>query len=158
MSAFVIELAALSQGRSRVEARAAAADIGLPEATWPEGVGAVLDVERNGDKVALVGRLSALARLECVRCLRSFDRTLEVGLTVFAERSARSARREEELLERDREMMFHDGRQLDLRAEAREALLLEFPMVTRCSEDCKGLCPRCGADLNQGPHECPASP
>ena len=63
MSAFVIELAALNQGRSRVEARADASDLDLPQATWPEGVGAVLDVERSGDKVALVGRLSALARL-----------------------------------------------------------------------------------------------
>jgi uncharacterized protein len=30
-------------------------------------------------------------------------------------------------------------------------------MTARCSEDCRGLCPRCGADLNQGPHECPKS-
>lgn len=158
MSGFVIDLAALAQGHSRVEARAAAATMDLPEATWPGEVGAVLDVERTGDKVTLQGRVHALARLECVRCLRTFDRPIDVELTMFADRAGRSARGEEELLERDHEMWFHDGRQLDLREEARESLLLELPMAAYCSEDCKGLCPRCGADLNLGPHDCPASP
>ncbi len=157
MSGFIINLATVSQGRSRVEARAAAKDLELPEAEWPGGVQAGFDVERSGDQVALIGVVSAVARFECARCLRSFDRPHEVELTVFADRSG-SSRRLEQDLERDRYMKFHDGRQLDLRDETRDALLLELPMTPRCSEDCKGLCPRCGADLNQGPHECPASP
>ena len=36
-----------------------------------------------------------------------------------------------------------------------EALTLEFPMVFLCKEDCKGLCPRCGKDLNEGDCGCP---
>ena len=158
MSGFVIDLAALGQGYSRVEARAAATTLDLPEAVWPGEVGAVLDVERSGEKVTAKGRVLAQARLECVRCLRSFDRPFDVPLTVFADRASRTKRGEEELLERDHEMWFHDGRQLDLREEAREALLLELPMAPHCSEECRGLCLRCGADLNQGPHDCPASP
>ena len=63
MSGLVIDLAALAQGHSRVEARAAAATLDLPEATWPGEIGAVLDVERNGDKVTLHGRVNAQARL-----------------------------------------------------------------------------------------------
>jgi uncharacterized protein len=51
-------------------------------------------------------------------------------------------------------MAFHDGRQLDLGGEARETLLLEIPIAPRCREDCRGLCPRCGADLNDGPCAC----
>ncbi len=54
-------------------------------------------------------------------------------------------------------MKFHDGRRLDLREDARESLLLEIPIAPRCREDCAGLCPKCGADLNLGLHECPAS-
>ena len=156
MSGFIIDLAALAQGHSRIEARAPAAALDLPDEVWPGGIEAALDAERSGDKVTLQGRVHARAALECVRCLRSFEKPFDVGLTVFAERAGRTNRAEEEQLERDHEMRFHDGRQLDLREDVREALLLEMPMAPHCSETCPGLCPRCGADLNQGPHVCPA--
>ena len=157
MSGFQLNLGVLRQGLSRVEVRAAARDLGLPEAEWPGEVEAELDVERNGEKLALRGRASAVARLECVRCLRSFERPFEVELTVYADRSGASRRHEEEDLERDHEMRFHDGRQLDLSEDTREALLVELPITPRCSEDCKGLCPRCGTDLNLGPCGCSGS-
>ncbi|HET7042961.1 MAG TPA: DUF177 domain-containing protein [Gemmatimonadales bacterium] len=43
---------------------------------------------------------------------------------------------------------------VDLRPVLREELVLAVPTYLLCREDCAGLCPRCGADLNQGPHEC----
>ena len=36
----------------------------------------------------------------------------------------------------------------------REAVILELPMRFLCSEDCKGLCPGCGSNLNNGPCDC----
>lgn len=45
--------------------------------------------------------------------------------------------------------------ELDLRPALREEWLLAAPKYALCREDCKGLCPTCGADLNQGPCECP---
>jgi uncharacterized protein len=44
--------------------------------------------------------------------------------------------------------------QVDLEPLAREVLLLELPQAPLCREDCRGLCPRCGADLNEGPCQC----
>ncbi len=156
MSGLIIDLAALAQGHSRLEARAPAAALDLPSEVWPGEIVAVLDAERSGDRITLQGRVHAQARFDCVRCLRSFEQPFDVELCVFADRAGRTNRGEEVLLERDHEMRFHDGRQLDLREEAREALLLDLPMAAHCSEDCQGLCPRCGADLNEGPHDCPA--
>ncbi|TMQ72333.1 MAG: DUF177 domain-containing protein [Candidatus Eisenbacteria bacterium] len=152
MSAFVINLATLHPGRNRVEARAEATALDLPGAEWPGVVHGTFDIDRSGNQVALKGRLTTVARLECVRCLRSFDQPVEAELTVLADRSG-SGRGLEEDLERDHYMKFHDGRQLDVRDDAREALLLELPMTPHCSEVCKGLCPTCGADLNLGPCE-----
>ena len=74
------------------------------------------------------GSVAATARLECVRCLAGFDLPLQVPLAVFAERAGSGRARDEEALERDDYMKFHDGRQLDLRDDAREVLLLELPM------------------------------
>ncbi len=111
-------------------------------------------MQKTGESVSVRGTVTTFARLECARCLGSFDRAVRAPLEVFAERAGSGRRGDEQTLERDDYMKFHDGRQLDLRDEAREALLLEVPMVPLCREDCRGLCPRCGADLNAGPCGC----
>ncbi|HMC52469.1 MAG TPA: DUF177 domain-containing protein [Acidimicrobiales bacterium] len=49
------------------------------------------------------------------------------------------------------------GDQLDLQPLARDAVLLELPLAPLCTEGCLGLCPTCGANLNQGRCACPAA-
>lgn len=157
MTGFSLRLASLPSGASRQRLEAAAGELGLPAEQWPEAVVADLGVEKNGDRVTVRGTLAAVARLECVRCLKRFDLPLRVPFEVFAERAGTSRHRDEEVeLERDDYMMFHDGQQLDLREQARETLLLEVPMTPHCREDCQGLCPTCGADRNAGPCGCTA--
>jgi uncharacterized protein len=153
MSGFIINLAALKPGLSRVGESASAAELDLPDAEWHGPIEAELQVDRLGDKVTVRGPVRATARMECVRCLGTFDLPVQVDLTVFADRAG-SARGLEDARERDDYMKFHDGRQLDLRGETREALLLELPITPRCREECRGLCPNCGADLNLGPCDC----
>jgi uncharacterized protein len=91
-----------------------------------------------------------------VRCLREFDLTLEVPMVLYAERTGTTSRAEQDQLERDDYMLFHDGRRLDLRETVRELLLLELPITPLCREDCPGLCPKCGAELSLGPCRCGA--
>lgn len=43
---------------------------------------------------------------------------------------------------------------LDLREALRQYILISEPVKPLCNPDCAGLCPVCGADLNEGPHEC----
>ena len=47
----------------------------------------------------------------------------------------------------------HD--RVDLEPLARESLILDLPLAPLCRDDCRGLCPTCGADLNQGACDCP---
>ena len=47
-----------------------------------------------------------------------------------------------------------DAVELDLGAMVREELILAVPPFVVCREGCRGLCPRCGKDLNEGPCEC----
>jgi len=153
MSEFAIDLGVLPPGASRIRLEAPVQALELAEAGWFGTVVADLGVDRNGDRLALRGTLRATARLECVRCLRAFEAPLEMAFEVFADRAGSGRRIEEEELERDDYMKFHDGRRLELGEEARETLLLELPIAPHCREDCRGLCPECGADLNEGP--CP---
>ncbi len=48
----------------------------------------------------------------------------------------------------------YDGKQIDLSPAVREQILLQIPSSPLCREDCKGLCPRCGKDLNEGDCGC----
>ena len=48
--------------------------------------------------------------------------------------------------------------QVDVRPALREELALAVDAFPLCREDCRGLCPRCGADLNRGPCPCGAEP
>ena len=155
MSGFVLDLSQLSQGSSQHRLEANASELGLAVESWPGRVVGDVLVERNGERITIRGRLQARGGLECVRCLRGFELPLDVPFEVFAERSRSGNRRDEEALERDDYMLFHDGRKLDLTDQARESVLLELPIAPHCRDDCKGLCPRCGADLNEGPCGCP---
>ncbi len=47
------------------------------------------------------------------------------------------------------------GKTIDLTEQIREDILLDFPQHFLCRDDCRGLCPRCGANLNEGPCGCP---
>jgi uncharacterized protein len=157
MTEFILDLATLKPTLNRVEADAPAPEVGLTQTEWPGLVHGDLRVEKSGDRVSVRGTVTSPARLECVRCLRMFDLPVLADLTVFAEQSGRSSRSEQDALERDDYMLFHDGRRLDLRETVRESLLLEIPITPLCREECRGLCPNCGADLNEGPCGCTAS-
>ena len=50
------------------------------------------------------------------------------------------------------------GDQIDLRPVAREAVLLDAPTTPLCDPDCKGLCPTCGANMNEAPCQCTPPP
>lgn len=157
MAGFVLNVATLPSGHSRGVEEATPRDLELPDEEWSGPVRGDLEIEKTGERISVRGRLEATARLECVRCLKSFELPIRVPFEAFSERSGMAPRHEQETLERDAYMLFHDGRRLDLRGQVRDHLLLEVPMTPRCREDCAGLCPRCGADLNDGVHVCPAA-
>ncbi|HEY6195389.1 MAG TPA: DUF177 domain-containing protein [Candidatus Eisenbacteria bacterium] len=154
MTGFVLDLATLRTAVAREEAEGTASDVGLSQPEWREQVRGSFAVERSGDRVTVRGSVRSRAHLECARCLREFDLPLEAPLVVYAERTGSASREEQTELERDDHMLFHDGRRLDLRETVREILLLELPITPCCREDCPGLCPKCGADLNLGPCDC----
>lgn len=156
MTEFILDLSTLKPTLNLVEIEGPSQEVGLPETVWRGLVRASFRVEKSGTRVSVRGTVASTVRLECVRCLNEFDLPVEAPFTVFADQSKKADRREEEELERDDYMLFHDGRRLDLRESVRELLMLELPITPHCREDCPGLCPKCGADLNVGPCGCTA--
>ena len=80
----------------------------------------------------------------CYRCLA--DAVVDVGV------SAREYQAENPESDELRTPYVKDH-ELDLSAWARDALVLELPDKILCREDCAGLCPVCGRDLNDAPHQ-----
>lgn len=92
-------------------------------------------------------------RGQCARCLAEVSGVfvLDFDRTVAAEGSIT----EEQLAENDDcYVMVRDGK-LDVDEPLREELLISFPMRLLCSEDCPGLCPKCGKPRREGDCGCP---
>ena len=87
---------------------------------------------------------------ECRRCLKPVGGTLRCEV-----REMYRPRPAGEPPDEDEETYPLKGEMLDLRPLVRDAVLLELPIAPLCREDCAGLCPTCGADLNDGPCDCP---
>lgn len=105
-------------------------------------------------------RLETRASVECDRCLKPFDLELEGRIQLMVierhERPSRGAEsvEERELTEDELGVLEVVGESLDTTPIVREQILLELPAKPLCREDCAGLCPACGADLNLGACGC----
>ena len=103
-------------------------------------------VRNMADALLLEGTAETTLELACDRCLKPFSQELTLPVsTLLAE--------ELEDEESDDIILLEDGA-VDLEDLARTAFILDMDTKTLCSEDCKGICPGCGVDLNQGTCTC----
>lgn len=106
-------------------------------------------------ETAVDGTIEARVTLECDRCLRPVERELGFRFSdVFVPPDSYTEEKETELKAADLDVAILDGDRLDLAEVVREQILLNLPEQVFCSEGCRGLCPRCGADLNDGACGC----
>jgi uncharacterized protein len=116
-------------------------------------------VQRQGLDVFVQGEVRATLWFECSRCLEGFQHTVEATIRQMLRPSgeARVEAREIELHPEDLEYGNYDGEDILLESIVEEHLLLSLPMRPLCREDCKGLCPGCGANRNQRECACAES-
>jgi len=112
-------------------------------------------VVRSGDAGLLAGRLDATVTLSCARCLEPLEVPIrsEFSLRLVAEEPAGEVGRD---AGDDDDNLFHapEGR-ADLREIVTEQIYLSLPMKPICGDDCRGLCPVCGANRNSVECGCP---
>ena len=117
-------------------------------------VTARLDLSRTAAGYAVRMRFTAHVSGPCMRCLEDAD----VAVRVDAREVDQAGTEDEEL-----RSQYIDHDELDLSAWAHDALALALPIQLLCRSDCRGLCPVCGASLNdadpeQHRHETPPDP
>ncbi len=104
-------------------------DMETPVLKFPRPLRLTATFQRERETVLVAARLEGETRQTCGRCLEPYTRPYdnEFGL--------------------DYEV--REDPYLDITGEVREEILLSHPVLFLCKEDCRGLCPRCGTNLNE---------
>ena len=124
------------------------------DSSVPEGADAICEVtlESFTGGVMVTGTVTAPWRGMCRRCAEPVGGMLRVDVRErFCEPGARYGDPDDE----EAYPIVED--ELDLSPMVRDAVVLELPLAPLCRPDCRGLCTRCGTDLNEGSCECVAT-
>jgi DUF177 domain-containing protein len=125
------------------------------DVTLPEPVEGTFVLSATGGTVRLAGRARTVAAVVCGACLTRYAQPLEIAVDEEFYRAAPHAEAgREELHPADFLTPLDPGDVLDVTEVVRQHLVLALPIAPRCREDCRGLCPRCGADRNTGACHC----
>jgi uncharacterized protein len=105
--------------------------------------------------IRLRGRLSAGLELQCARCLEPLRQDVKRDFELLYRPLGADAGRDElSVTDAEAEIGYYQGDGLLLEDVLREQVLLALPLKVTCREDCKGLCPQCGKNLNQEQCSC----
>lgn len=102
-----------------------------------------------GAGIVLLGTLTVTVRAVCSRCLREFPLEVSTEIDGFYVQPG-----EESGLPEEQEFGFVVEGSVDVMEALLAALALDLPFAPVHAEDCPGICPVCGADLNEGPCGC----
>ena len=117
--------------------------ISLPGAVLHDGVNVTGTLALHGDDVYVDGTVSCTIVGECARCLKKAEHLFSADFSVVYA-----------LHRQDEDDYLYTRGLVDLTPAVNDVLLTDFPLVIYCKEDCKGVCPTCGQDLNEGSCNC----
>lgn len=99
--------------------------------------------------IRLAGGLTASLELPCARCLDPVVHHLERKFDLlYRPLGSDSGREELSITAAEAEVSYYQGKGLPLEDAIQEQVLLATPLKAVCRDDCKGLCPHCGKNLN----------
>lgn len=118
----------------------------LPRGNYMMDVAADVNVvvyRRDAEYIA-EGKVKTVLNLNCDLCLSAFQTELDFDLSeVYSETP-----------DEDQEIWELSDKTIDLKPAVIANIILNLPMQVLCSDDCKGLCPKCGHNLNDGDCGC----
>jgi uncharacterized protein len=129
----------------------------LEQATPLRATGKAEMLEHSDGEIHLEGQYTVEMGALCDRCLGRARFPLAASFDLWYRPAAHIARDEEVAIDDDEvELAFYEGNGILLEDVLREQVLLALPMQRVCQDACKGICPECGRNRNEG--ECGCSP
>lgn len=140
----LIDVKSLAQGDSMDFDCVAVVSVPRGESAASAKVSVSGSITKNNADYIVTGKVAAVLSLECDLCLKTFETKLDMELNeVYSENPSP----EEECFELS-------DKTIDLEPAVVADILLNMPMRAVCSDNCKGLCPKCGHNLNDGDCGC----
>lgn len=147
----IIELFSVKDSPHKFEFSLEPAELELEQ----ENVKLVENIETTGElikriaQIDISGTIKFEAEIECTRCLQPIEKDLEIPFKVtFVAPENLNAEKEAELNDEDLDVSIYENDKIDLTELVREQIILNLPEQIFCRDDCKGLCPKCGANRN----------
>jgi len=113
-----------------------------------------VEITRTGARYLLEARVASIFRTGCGRCLETFECRIDTGFDIVFQGGEKV--QIPDGAEEDDFIFLGSGEEycFDLFPRIREAVLLDQPIRYLCSEDCRGICPGCGENLNVNECRC----
>jgi uncharacterized protein len=128
------------------------------EFSFPRTLAVELTYYRSGQDMVFHGRFYGEISGRCGRCLTDYPFELDKHFDfVLTPDPVKSGRRAEELSRDDLGLSYYSGEEIDLAPLIAEQVMLALPTRPLCRESCRGLCPSCGANLNDESCSCVSS-
>ncbi len=112
-------------------------------------------IDKSGPQVLVRGTVEAAMRLTCGRCLKEFVKDISMPVDLAYNPVEEMEEEHGAIGKKELDMGFYKADEIDTGVIASEQLLLNVPIKVLCSEACRGICPRCGSDLNVEGCVCP---
>jgi uncharacterized protein len=105
-------------------------------------------VTKTSGTVFIKGSFTALIDICCSRCLEKTKQSIGADFAYTLIPAKAETREDLELTPEELEVSYYKGDFIDLGPIICEQIILQIPIKALCSEECKGLCPQCGVNLN----------
>jgi uncharacterized protein len=119
-----------------------------------EDVNCQLHLDLSDKDVFVQGEAHTSIHPICARCDETFDQDFRIELTLTCSPQPPAGGSKDSYQESEEGLVYYRHEELDLSEIVREQVLLSLAMKYLCKNDCRGLCPRCGWNLNSGDHVC----
>jgi DUF177 domain-containing protein len=131
-------------------------DRGVRDYRVTRGLDVAVEYYRSGLDVFFRGALRGEVLGTCARCCEEYPFAVDHPFTFVLEPRAAAVDDKARLSPDDLALSYYEGEEIDLTPLVHEQIILALPTRPLCGEACRGLCARCGANLNAAPCGCPA--
>jgi uncharacterized protein len=140
-----INISKLSDGEHNYTFITKPSELEIDERRFNKPVYVEVTLEKSRRQIFLKANVYTVGRFQCDRCVEDFDLVLENSYRMYYVYSEEESKK----YEPDEVMVITpETNEIDISDDVRQMVLLSVPMKLLCYEECLGLCPRCGKNLN----------
>ena len=110
---------------------------------------------RDNYDTLIIGEIKYILNMTCSRCLEKFNQKFNVWIRAFFIHGKERVKiKEKKLFEKELDTFYYKNNEINLDRLIIDSIIVNVPIKPLCKSECKGLCPVCGKNLNEGQCDC----